>query len=73
MHVVEMLEPQEERNVVREKLTELRTLLKDQDDDGVLAWFDREFPKCMALVPPRNRIQFLKGVYGIHEDRDITR
>ena len=73
IHVAEMLEPQEERSVVQGKLRELRRLLTDQDDDGVLAWFDREFPKCMALIPRRKRMQFLVGVYGAHEDRDITR
>ncbi len=33
------------------------------DDDGVLAWFERELPRCLALVPKGSRRQFLRGVY----------
>jgi hypothetical protein len=34
------------------------------DDDGVLAWFERELPRCLALVPRGSRHQFLRGVYA---------
>ena len=33
------------------------------DDDGVLDWFERELPRCIALVPKGSRPQFLRGVY----------
>jgi hypothetical protein len=39
-----------------------------EDDEGVLAWFDRELPRCMALMPRRRRPQFLKGVYAMFEE-----
>lgn len=34
------------------------------DDEGVLAWFDCELPRCMSLVPKSGRRQFLRGVYA---------
>lgn len=48
-------------------LQELQSLLNQHDDEGVLAWFDRELPACMELVPRRRRPQFLLGVYAFHE------
>ena len=51
-------------------------LLDDEDDDGVISWFERHYPKCMALVPHRRRRQFLKGVYAARArsgDRRIVR
>lgn len=56
---------------------ELLTLLNDaakwyQRTDAahqaVLAWFDREFPKCMALIPARRRDQFVRGVFRAYDD-----
>lgn len=41
---------------------ELLALFGAWDDDRVLAWYDREFPRCMALIPRRRRAQFVKGV-----------
>ncbi len=56
------------------KMEELATLLDTTypDDRKVVAWFKREFPKCVALIPSRRRTQFLKGIYAVHEDRGIT-
>lgn len=34
----------------------------------ILEFFDKEFPGCMALVPPRRRSQFLKGIFRAMED-----
>jgi hypothetical protein len=45
------------------KLEELADLAGASDDDGVLGWFDRELPRCMALIPRRRRRLFLAGVY----------
>lgn len=33
-----------------------------EDLDAVLAWFDKNFPRCMALVPDRRRRVFAFGV-----------
>jgi len=37
-------------------------------DRAVLAWFDREFPRCMALVPARRRQQFLRGIMSADDE-----
>ena len=55
-----------------EKLQELRSLLDLEDDEGVLRWYEREFPRCMGLIPKRRQGRFLKGLYSIDEDRTIT-
>jgi hypothetical protein len=47
----------------KEKFRELRALIRSGDDGGVLAWFNRELPKCMALIPRRRRALFLRGVF----------
>jgi len=54
------------------KLDELAARVLARDDAGTLAWFDRELPRCMALIPARRRHQFLAGVYaGVDEDQDV--
>jgi hypothetical protein len=52
------------------KLDELEGILGDRGDQGdqgddrsVIAWFKRELPRCMELVPARRRRQFVKGVF----------
>ena len=35
-----------------------------------LAWFDRELPRCMELIPRRRRASFLAGVYTEVEEDD---
>jgi hypothetical protein len=40
------------------------------DDDAVLAWFEKELPRCMDLVPKRRREQFLRGVYECYEEEN---
>ncbi len=39
-----------------------------RDDEAVWAWFQREFPRCMDLVPTRRRGKFLEGVYQAADD-----
>jgi hypothetical protein len=53
-----------------EKLKGLEALVLARDDVGVLGWFDRELPKCMALIPQRRRASFLAGVYREVEEDD---
>jgi hypothetical protein len=53
-----------------EKFEKLEYLIQDEDDDGVLTWFDRELPKCMAWIPRRRRPSFLAGIYQAIEDDD---
>jgi hypothetical protein len=55
------------------KLDELEALLDANDDHGVLAWFDRELPRCMKLVPRRRRQQFLKGLNERFKEEGINR
>ena len=47
-------------------------MLNAGNDAAALAWFDRHYPKCMALIPARRRPQFLKGVYAAHEQDRIA-
>jgi hypothetical protein len=49
------------------KLKELGRLMDAQSDEAILAWFDREVPRCMQLVPRRRRASFLRGVYAMIE------
>jgi len=51
------------------KLDELEKLICGRDDGGTLAWFAREFPRCMALIPARRRHQFLAGIYEVVIDQ----
>ncbi|HEV3163494.1 MAG TPA: hypothetical protein VGZ22_05600, partial [Isosphaeraceae bacterium] len=60
-----------EEDELSAKLEELRSAIwgpTEQDDalfnaDAVLNRFDREFPRCMKLIPRSRREQFLRGVY----------
>ncbi len=40
-------------------------------DGDVLAWFDRELPRCLALVSEGGRGAFLRGVYQAAEDDSL--
>jgi hypothetical protein len=53
-----------------EKFEELKGLIGDRNNDGVLNWFDRELPRCMELIPRRRRASFLAGVYTEVEEDD---
>jgi hypothetical protein len=37
-------------------------------EEAFWAFLKREFPGCVALVPPKRREQFLKGFYEAMED-----
>jgi hypothetical protein len=51
----------------------LLSLALDRDDRGVLAWFDQNLPRCMALVPRVRRDTFVKGVYqAVDEEGRVT-
>ena len=43
-----------------EKLGELADL---RDEEGIIRWFERHYPRCMGLVPVPRRGEFLEGVY----------
>ena len=55
---------------LRAKFAELKRLIRGRDNEGVLGWFDRELPRCMALIPRRRRPSFLTGVYEEVEEDD---
>jgi hypothetical protein len=55
-----------------EKVDELRGFVEKGEDEAVLAWFDLQFPRCMALVPSRRRNQFLSGVYQAFEQDTVN-
>ena len=42
----------------------LQRLIESRNDAGILEWFCRWFPACMALVPRRRRHCFVKGVHS---------
>jgi hypothetical protein len=80
IHLHELLEPADDKDRVAAKFDDLEKLIRlaeecDEDhqvecDEDVLRWFDREFPRCMALVPQRRRRSFLKGIrMAVAEDR----
>jgi hypothetical protein len=41
------------------------------DREGVLSWFDRHFPRCMAIVPKRRRAAFADGVIELAHRESI--
>lgn len=47
-------------------------LLDSGDDSEALVWFDRHYPKIMALVPRRRRAQFLRGVNRARDEDRIA-
>jgi len=53
---------------LQKKFNELRGAIDRRDDTRVLSWFDRELPRCMALIPTRRRPTFLEGVYEAVEE-----
>jgi hypothetical protein len=53
-------------------MAELAKLIRRGDAPEVLAWFERELPRCMALIPKRRHDTFLKGVSRmVQEDRSV--
>ncbi len=48
--------------------------LRSDDAGAVIAWFRRELPRCMALVPRARYGIFLRGVYryAVEEENDVT-
>jgi hypothetical protein len=50
----------------------LTNALDQQDGDGVWNWFKEHFPKCMRLVPPRRKAQFVAGVRQAYEEERIN-
>jgi hypothetical protein len=52
-------------------LRRLALLVADRDDQGVLDWFLRHYPRCLALIPKRRRPNFLAGVYAAAEEFGI--
>jgi len=55
------------------RLANLSDLVHSRNDAGVLAWFDSQLPRCMALVSQGGRRGFLAGVYrvAIDESQDV--
>lgn len=71
--IAQVLGSEYERDEGNAQLDELEDLLTEQDDDAVIAWFERELPRCMALIPQRRRTQFLRGAYQDFEESGIER
>jgi hypothetical protein len=69
-HVASELNHDLELDETQERLDQLRELVQLRDDKSVLAWFARELPRCMKLVPARRRLQFLKGAYEMYDKDD---
>ena len=63
-----LLERYTEEDEEEQKIAELKDALTDGSDQSVIAWFKREFPACMKLVPARRRIQFVQGIRDAHEE-----
>jgi hypothetical protein len=54
----------------QEALQQLWRLVGQADHLTVLAWLDRYFPACMALIPQRRRKAVLRGIYDVIRDTD---
>jgi hypothetical protein len=53
-----------------EKAAELDRIIVARGDEQLLAFLRREYPRCLALVPPRRREKFIAGVWrAIDEGR----
>jgi transcriptional regulator with XRE-family HTH domain len=51
-----------------EDLAKLSDLRGEELERELLAFFDKEFPGCMALIPRERRSQFMRGVFRAIED-----
>lgn len=71
IHTIELCEPQGDDEAVRRKLDELSEAIGEDDDAVILAWYRREFPRCMELVPSRRHAQFVRGVKRAHEEERL--
>jgi hypothetical protein len=63
MHVMGLCPYEVERDDWLTAIGKLESHLADEDDSMVLDWFCQWLPRCMALVPHRRRVNFVKGVY----------
>jgi len=52
------------------KLDELESLFDNEDDAGIISWFERYLPRLMSLVPARRRHQLLAGMLAAAEVDD---
>jgi hypothetical protein len=68
-HVDDLLSDVYDRPQIESQLNELADALKiEPSEDEALEWFDREFPRCMELVPARRRSQFIQGAAQAYEE-----
>jgi hypothetical protein len=50
----------------------LRKIRRELRDDGaLLAWLEKNVPRCLALIPARRRKQFVAGFYAAADDDAI--
>jgi hypothetical protein len=57
-----------------DRIRELDQMLSkrfSRDEEAIIGWFERHYPKCMELVPARRRETFLRGVYQAWEEGRI--
>jgi hypothetical protein len=75
-HTAELLEGEDNATYAR-KLAELMAALagpaedstvQPMDEAAVLAWYAREFPRCLSLVPRQRRSAFAEGIRECWED-----
>ena len=51
-----------------ERIEQIRTHIKANDEKAILSWYRRNFPACMRLVPSRRRAKFVAGVLQAAEE-----
>jgi hypothetical protein len=71
IHTRELCEPQGDEEVAGRKLDELWDAVRHDDDTAIIAWYRREFPRCMELVPSKRCAQFVKGVKRACEEERL--
>lgn len=69
LHAEQMLGEELTGKELKPKLDDVQKAVEKKDAAAVAAWFEREFPRCMELVPRRRREQFGLGVLDAADDR----
>lgn len=66
------LEPWDDANVDWEaEIVRLDQLLAVGATPAIIGWFAQHLPRCLALVPPRRRHQFVQGLHDYLEEEGL--
>jgi predicted transcriptional regulator len=60
----------EDEDDLTRRLDELRNAWATNDRAAVIAWYQREFPRCIALVPVRRHAAFAQGFFHYVDEHE---